>query len=237
MNISSTNKNSVIIVADKPIINPSEIIPYENLSVNYSVFLNTLLFSNWVEILSENSNNFEIVALLNEKDKEFLPKYLLPHDTVTIFYSETSPFDITEYLIRQMPTVNSKSTVLFYNSIGLNQSDILRIFNLIQTDEPSIAIGKSVKDRIVLTCTHGIDRDLINPLFTVDRKYSEYLKVISSKDFFIHALEGFFSIDDFEDIKKLYIELSKKESLSYCSQKMHESFNDLFIEYKELLNV
>jgi hypothetical protein len=78
---------------------------------------------------------------------------------------------------------------------------------------------------------------LINPLFTNNRKYSDYLKAISNKDFFIHTLEGFFSVDDFEDIKKLYIELSKKESLSYCSQKMHESFNDLFIEYKELLNV
>lgn len=218
-------------------INPSEIIPYENLSVNYSVFLNTLLFSNWVEILSENSNNFEIITLLNEKDKEYLPKYFLPHDTVTIFYSEASLVDITEYLIRQTPYINSKNIILFYNSIGLNQNDILRIFNLIQTDEPSIAIGKSFKDKIVLTCTNSIDKDLINPLFTHNRKYSDYLKAISNKDFFIHTLEGFSSVDDFEDIKKLYIELSKKESLSYCSQKMHESFNDLFIEYKELLNV
>ncbi|NWG28060.1 MAG: hypothetical protein HXY48_05935 [Ignavibacteriaceae bacterium] len=237
MNISSTNKNSVIIVADKPIINPSEITTYENLSVNYSVFLNTLLFSNWVEILFENLSNFEVVTLLNEKDKEYLPKYLLPHDTVTIFYSEASLFDITEYLIKQVSSINSKNIILFYNSIGLNQNDILRIFNLIQTDEPSIAIGKSIKDKIVLTCTNGIDKDLINPLFTNNRKYSDYLKAISNKDFFIHTLEGFFSVDDFEDIKKLYIELSKKESLSYCSQKMHESFNDLFIEYKELLNV
>ena len=63
------------------------------------------------------------------------------------------------------------------------------------------------------------------------------LSLISSKDIFIHTLDNFLSINDFEDIKKLYIELSKKESLSYCSQNMHESFNDLFIEYKELLNV
>ncbi|MGB5531077.1 MAG: hypothetical protein WBQ32_14015, partial [Ignavibacteriaceae bacterium] len=82
-----------------------------------------------------------------------------------------------------------------------------------------------------------IERVLIDPLISSNRNFQNYLNFISSKDIFIHTLEGFISIDDFEDIKKLYIELSKKESLSYCSPKMHESFNDLFVEYKEKLNV
>ncbi len=127
--------------------------------------------------------------------------------------------------------------ILFYNSIGIKRNDILRAFNLIQSDEPSLVIGKSGQDKIVFTCTSGIDEDLLDPIFTTKRKYSKYLSSISNQDLFIHTLDNFLSIDDFEDIKKLYIELSKKESLSYCSPKMHESFNDLFIEYKELLNV
>ena len=40
---------------------------------------------------------------------------------------------------------------------------------------------------------------------------------------------------DIQDFKTLYKELSKKESLIYCSQNMHEKFTHLFIEYKELL--
>lgn len=234
---NTPNKNSVIIVADSPIINPKEIKSYPNLSVNYSVYLNTLLYSNWLEIFSDIKEQVEIFTLLNKKDMEYIPKYFLPDEAHTIIYSEPQLTNLSEYLLKQHLSVNSKSLVLFYNSIGLKLHDILRIFNLIQTDEPSIVIGKSVRNKIILACSYGLDEDLIDPIIDAKRKYDDYLSLITSKDIFIHTLDGFLSIDNFEDIKKLYIELSKKESLSYCSQKMHESFNDLFIEYKELLNV
>jgi hypothetical protein len=233
---NTTNKNSIIVIAETAILNPIEIDVYQNLSVNYSVFLNTLLFSNWVEILSEIRNDFEIITFLNEKDKEFLPKYFLPFDTKTIFYNQSQLSDLTNYIVGNTLSGSLKNMILFYNSIGMNRNDISRAFNLIQSDEPSMVIGKSNQDRIVFTCTSGVDQDLIDPIFITKRKYSKYLSSISSKDLFIHTLDNFLLIDDFEDIKKLYIELSKKESLSYCSQKMHESFNDLFIEYKDLLN-
>ena len=233
---NTTNKNSIIVIAETAILNPIEIDVYQNLSVNYSVFLNTLLFSNWVEILSEIRNDFEIIIFLNEKDKEFLPKYFLPFDTKTIFYNQSQLSDLTNYIVGNTLSGSLKNMILFYNSIGMNRNDISRAFNLIQSDEPSMVIGKSNQDRIVFTCTSGVDQDLIDPIFITKRKYSKYLSSISSKDLFIHTLDNFLLIDDFEDIKKLYIELSKKESLSYCSQKMHESFNDLFIEYKDLLN-
>ena len=233
---NTTNKNSILIIAETAILNPAEIDVYQNLSVNYSVFLNTLLFSNWVEILSEVRNDFEIITFLNERDKEFLPKYFLPFDTKTIFYSQSRLSDITDYIVGNTSPNSLKNMILFYNSIGMTRSDIFRAFNLIQSDEPSLVIGKSGQDRIVFTCTSSTDQDLIDSIFKTKRKYSKYLSSISSKDLFIHTLDNSLSLDDFEDIKKLYIELSKKESLSYCSQKMHESFNDLFIEYKDLLN-
>jgi hypothetical protein len=232
------NKNSVIIVADSPIINPKKIKSYQNLSVNYSVYLNTLLYSNWLEIFSDIKEQVEIFTLLNEKDLEYIPKYFLPDEAHTIIYKEPQLTNLSEYLFKQPLFINnSKTLVLFYNSIGLRQSDILRIFSLIQTDEPTIVIGKSVPDKIILACSLGLDKDLIDSIIITGRKYDSFLNFISSKDIFIHTLDGFLSIDNFGDIKKLYIELSKKESLSYCSQKMHENFNDLFIEYKDLLNV
>lgn len=233
---NTTNKSSIIIIAESSILNPAEIEAYQNLSVNYSVFLNTLLFSNWVEILSEVREDFEIITFLNERDKEFLPKYFLPFDTKTIFYSQSQLSDLTDYIAGDTSSGSLKNMILFYNSIGMTRNDIFRAFNLIQSDEPSMVIGKTSQDSIIFTCTSGFDQDLIDPIFSTKRKYSKYLSSISSKDLFIHTLDNFLSIDDFEDIKKLYIELSKKESLSYCSPKMHESFNDLFIEYKELLN-
>jgi hypothetical protein len=83
---------------------------------------------------------------------------------------------------------------------------------------------------------YGFDNKLFESLLTFNQNYISVLNHLTNRDILIHTLDGYLSIDDFEDIKKLYIELSKKESLSYCSPTLHERFNDLFIEYKDLLN-
>lgn len=234
---NTTNTNSILLIADAPILNPSETIVYECLSVDYTVYLNTLLLSNWVEILSDLNENFTTTFFFNEMDKEFLPKYLLPSNIDIVFYKLNQLFEFTEHFFKNKSDATLKTLFLFHNSMGLNQGNIFRIFNLIQPDEPTIVIGKSEQDKIVSICTSEVNRKLINPIFKIGRIYSQYLNSISRAEIFIHTLDNFLSINDFQDIKKLYIELSKKESLAYCSPKMHESFNDLFIEYKELLNV
>jgi len=231
------NKNAIIILVESPILNPAEVKQFPGLSTNYTVYLNTLLFSNWVENLTVINESSEIIAILSEKDKEYLPKNFLPEEFQKVFYSNSRLINFPEDLLKQQIKSASNITVLFYNSIGLRPSDILRVFNLIQEEEASVVIAKSGRNKIVLSCSNNLDNLLLNSLLKLNREYSEYLNLISSKDIFINTLECCLSIDDFEDIKKLYIELSKKESLSYCSQKMHESFNDLFIEYKALLNV
>ena len=231
------NKASIIITAENPILNPRKISPYPNLSTNYSVYLNTLLFSNWIEIFSEINSQVEVSTIVSKEDKEHFPKYFLPDESHTIFYDNQQLSSLAEYLMQKPIITNSKFLILFYNTIGFRPAGFQRLFDLIQTDEPSIVIGKSIRNKVVFICTSDTDKTLLDSLITSERKYEEYLNQISHKDIFIHTLDNFLSIDDFEDIKKLYIELSKKESLSYCSKKMHEGFNDLFIEYKELLNV
>ena len=233
----SENKNTIILFSEKPILNPSEVKEYPKLSANYSIFLNTLLYSNWIEILSELKEKFEIIYFLSISDKDYLPRYFLSEDTNVIFYDPIKMVNFSDYLLKHALNNNSKTIILFSNSIGLSKKDFNRIFNLLQSDEPSVVIGKSDRDKIIFVCVTGVDKELIDPLLKFNREFSRYLNAISSKDIFINTLDNFLSINDFEDFKKLYIELSKKESLSYCSKKMHESFNDLFIEYKDLLNV
>jgi len=231
------NKKTVILLAESPVLNPTVIRPFQNLSVKYSVYLNSLLISNWIEILNAINENFLPLVLLSEQDKEYIPKNFFPDNFSSIFYKSSKLDNIREELIKPQLINDSKVLIIFYNSIGLKQSDIIRVFNLIHAEETTLVIAKSNRGKVILTCSYEIEKDLINPLFSSNRNFQDYLNFISGKDIFIHTLEGFFSIDDFEDIKKLYIELSKKESLSYCSPKMHESFNDLFVEYKEKLNV
>lgn len=218
-------------------MNLIEVREYQNLTSNYSVYLNTLLYSNWLEILSELKEHYDIIYFLHETDKDHLPKYFLPENATTIFYDNKIHINLHDSLLKFISANNSKTLILFSNSIGINNKDINRIFNLLQSDEPSIVLGKTEKDQLIFICSFGIDKELIDPILESDRDYGKYLTSISRKDIFINTMDNFLSINDFEDIKKLYIELSKKESLSYCSSKMHESFNDLFIEYKDLLNV
>ena len=230
------NKKTVILLADLPILNPTIINPFQYLSIEYSIYLNSLLFTNWIEIVNSVSADIYPVIILSAKDQEYIPKSFLPDNFKKLFYKGSKLDNIQKDLIK-LPIVNdSKILIIFYNSIGLKQSDISRIFNLVHSEDTSLVIGKSNRNKVILTCSYEIDKELIDPLFSTKRNFQNYLNFISSKDIFIHTLEGYFSIDDFEDIKKLYIELSKKESLSYCNPNMHESFNDLFVEYKDKLN-
>lgn len=175
--------------------------------------------------------------MLSDKDKEYLPKNFLPEEFQLLFYSDLHFTHFSENFFKQDDIPSSKAFIIFYNTIGLKQNDFLRVTNLIPAEEASVVILKSKRGKVALTCSNVLEPELFNSLLYFNRDYNKFLNQISGKDILIHTLEGIISIDDFEDLKMLYFELSKKESLSYCSKKIHESFNDLFVEYKELLNV
>ena len=65
--------------------------------------------------------------------------------------------------------------------------------------------------------------------------YDNLLHKVNRYDNFLYVLNHSLTVKTVEDFKTLYSELSKKESLAYCSQQMHERFTHLFIEYKDLL--
>ena len=72
-------------------------------------------------------------------------------------------------------------------------------------------------------------------MFSVNLSYDDFLIEAGKNEYYINIFQGFQLIEDSADFKNLYIELSKKGSLSYCSEIMHERFTSLFIEYKNLL--
>ena len=231
------NRDRIIILCEASIFNPGSVQPFPNLNVEYSVYLNSLLISNWIEILEEKFTNYEISVLLSKADEEFITGNLIPSAFRLIFYNDLKSNEFWDEVLKETINKNLKILLLYFNTIGLRGQDILRSFNLVNQDEISISVAKSNRNKLIFNCSTASETGIIDSFINANRDYDNYLNLISERDLFIHTLNGFLSIDDFEDIKKLYIELSKKESLAYCSQKMHESFNDLFIEYKELLNV
>jgi len=233
---SFAKRNTIILISDKSVFNPDTAITYQNISAEYSIYLNTLLISNWVEISAGLKAEYNLITFIDSRDEEHLPKYFLPDDFNLIYYQKEQMENFVEKYVRSSIDQGSNCLLIFCNTIGVTINDVARAFSLLQSDEPSIVIGRSIQNQITFICASDSDAELMDFLFSTKRNFQEYLKLISARDIYIHTLDKFFSINDFQDIKKLYIELSKKESLSYCSQKMHESFNDLFIEYKELLN-
>jgi len=49
------------------------------------------------------------------------------------------------------------------------------------------------------------------------------------------VLNNFLKIESLKDFKELYSVLSDKKSENFCTGGIHESFTNLFIEYKDLL--
>ena len=229
------NKNKILLVADSSILNPKITKPISKLSVSYTIYLHSLLYLNWMEILSEFNKECDVACLLSSYDKDFISKDFFQTDSNFFFLYHQNKKNLIEEVQKNLITNNSKILIIFHNSIGIKKSYIERIFNLVHPEEASIVIARSNRQKIILGC-YNSGNEMVNPLLKSKRDYTKYLNLSGNQDIFIHTLNGFLSIDDFEDIKNLYIELSKKESISYCSSKMHENFNDLFVEYKELLN-
>ena len=113
------------------------------------------------------------------------------------------------------------------------QSD--KMFDLLSIEDDSLVIGKSITNKVPFIGFNNIDRKLMIKLFEVKFDYEKFLLEAGKRELFINTLDGFQLIEGFEDLKNLYLELSKKESESYCSQESHERFTNLFIEYRDLL--
>lgn len=230
------NKNSIFLLAHKPILNPERIKVFEKLNVYYSVYLNSLLYLNWIEMFSSTKTNFDFYFVLNKEDKDFIPKNFIP-DYGTVILLESGMSNFPKTIVKNIRQVNyTKQIYIFYNSIRVAKEDVTKTFNLLSIDDQSIVIGKSENELIAFLGTNTADENILNDLFLENITYNKLLNKLSKVDIFIQTIDNFLTLNNFNDVKKLYIELSKKESLSFCSENMHERFNDLFIEYKDLLN-
>ena len=130
------SNRTIILIADSAVLNPTVIKPFQNLSTQYSVYLHSLLLSNWIDILNELKENTNLIILFSEKDKEYVPKNFIPKIFNIVYYSG-SEFEYSEEFIKQKLSNNTKTLFLFHNSIGIKQDDFERIFNLAQSEENS----------------------------------------------------------------------------------------------------
>jgi hypothetical protein len=130
---------------------------------------------------------------------------------------------------------HKNNIILSADLIGINQIEVDKYFNLLNIDDESLLIGKSKEGVIGVFGFNSYSTDIFSCLVKSDFNYSNFLSCTKTLNHFIHTLNDILLIKNIEHFKQLYIELSQKKSIEYCSQQIHEMFTHLFIEYKDLL--
>ena len=227
--------SSIYLVSESVKFNPEGITKFGSFDTLHSLQLYSALVLNHEEIFSDLFNSKFVHYCFDEKDKEFLPGEFLKSSENLIFGEPDNKQKLFRTLSEKYFPQYNKNLLVFSNSIGITPEDIQRAFNLLSVEDEAVVIGKTNNFKIAFIGLNFENPDFLFDMDLTNLNYDNLLYKINQHDIFVHVLGNYMLIENTEDFKNLYAELSKKESLAYCSQKMHERFTNLFIEYKELL--
>lgn len=227
-------QNRFTIIATENVFNPDKVKQFDYFSFEHSMFLKSVLIENSIELFHNNFSEDGINILLNADDESFIPAYLTS-DFIQIIYWQKLDQDFLSSLLEIYLSNNLSKVIFNSQSIGFTASDIAKAFNLLSAQDENIVLGKTENDFISLLAFCSIDAESLGELVSPIFNYEKFLIALNKNDHFINILSNFNLIKEFKNFNKLYHELAKKESEIYCSQKMHEKFTHLFIEYKALL--
>jgi hypothetical protein len=228
------NLISIVILSDKIIFNDSKLKVFENFSVDDTKLLFGTLLFNLLENFSATDYSYELMTYLDEEDKNYLSgeaeKFnFINHKT---YYYQNNPN--ASFLFDKIKG-HKHTIILFADIMGISNSSIKEILNLLNSDENIIVIGISQESSLCFIGFNHQTENLQNAIQNSDRDYSKFLSLLKTEEHFIHTLNGFIRVNDISSFRGLYNNLSRKKSIEYCSQEMHEKFTHLFVEYKDLL--
>lgn len=229
-------KNCIYILCLHPIFNGAAVPKFEKLSLRDSILLYSQLLANFIEIISKTDLKFELVFCLNEKDEDYIPGKFFPNRSKIFINTSGNDNYNLQQLAKNYFSSFENNILIRADVIGISEKTIKKIFNLLAIEDDVLVIGKSINKKVALLGFNNLEMHLLDEMFSTTLEYDDFLIEAGKSDLFLNTLNGFQLIEDFSDFKNLYVELSKKESLAYCSQQMHERFTNLFIEYKDLLN-
>ncbi|GBD87843.1 hypothetical protein BMS3Abin03_01777 [bacterium BMS3Abin03] len=225
----------VCVFADHTIFNSNAVTKFEHLTGEHTVILYSLLLMNNLDNLKRSNLENEIAICLEKNDRDFLPKEFLDKNHNLIFVDKITDNESIDMLNGSYFENYSSNLLLRVETMGISAGTYDKIFNLLSVEDEVIVIGKTVQNRVTFIGFNSIKNNFLKSLLVKKYNYDKILKEIAKRDVFVHTLDDFELVTTFEEFKNLYYQLSKKDSLSYCSQEMHERFTNLFIEYKDQL--
>ena len=176
-----------------------------------------------------------IICCMDSADKEFIPKNFIPKEVNLYFINSKNISNQFDELNKKFFQHHIINILVHLNTFGVSLKKYIKMFDVLTVKDESIVIGKTDGNKVGFIGSNNLKKELFKEFISSKLNYDNYLADISNKDNFVNVLTGLLSISDMEDFNNLYVELSKKESLEYCSQEMHERFTHLFVEYRELL--
>ncbi len=227
--------SSIYLIAFSPQFNCDAVPLFESFSKDNSCHLYSALTLNHKEVLTSFLNNNNITYCFDERDKEFLPVEFRNFQANIMFFDTLNMSNFLKILSEKYFGKNNKNLLIFSNSIGMRETDIQRALNLLTIDDEAVVIGRANNNKSVFIGFNSFNHDLFTNINWNNINFDSLLAKVNKHENFVHVLGNFMYIDKIDDFRNLYSELSKKESLSYCSPIMHEKFTNLFIEYKDLL--
>lgn len=227
------HNSAIYIIALTPHFNKEAVIQFNKFDKEYSSYLHSSLMLNHNELLKNFKSILPVVYFIDEKDKDFLPVEF--HDSKIIFRESGNPNLITNILREKYFSATNKNLIILSNSIGFTSAIIKKIFDLLLVEDNVVVIGKAYNNKVSFIGFNSNQLEIFQGINWCKPDFDSLLAKACKGENYIYVLENFMIMNDAEDFKLLYNELSKKESLSYCSHSMHERFTNLFIEYKDLL--
>lgn len=231
-----TKSNSCIcIIPLFSFFDTTQVSVFETMTKEDSSLLYSILYENYTELLNEIKDICTVIYFLDENDKENIPDFMKDKFSEINWINTASLNSEIKYLNDKLFKKFHNNLISFSHSIGVSSADIKKIFSLLEIEDESVLLGRGNDERIALLGFNSYNEKLLGNIVDDRNHYNEMLIKAGKEENFVHTLNNFLLIETKDDFIKLYDELSKKESLQYCNQSIHEKFTHLFIEYKGLL--
>ena len=228
------SSSCIYLVPHSAVFNAHEVPEFDTFGKDNSSNLYSALILNHKENFIPLEKNYQIIYGFDEADKDFIPSDF--NDATRLFFCNTKDRKSAFKLLADKYFNSFSNNILvFASSIGFAGNEIEKTFNLLSMDDEALVIGKCINNEIAFIGFNTFNGEVFNAVKCIDNNFDDFLAVANKQENFIHTMGNFLFIKEIDDFKKLYAELSKKESWSYCNQNMHEQFTHLFIEYKDLL--
>lgn len=227
--------NAVYIIPDAPILNHDLIIPFENFSIKDSVLLKSTLYLNLIENFLSKESRIDFYFYLDENDEDQLTDNFRQLNLEIKFSNINSSKTLYEKLSAKEFLNHKNNIIIKPDILGITTNDLEKLFNLLNIEDESLLLGKSQEGEIGVFGFNKYNPDIFSGLIKAKYMYDDFLITLKPSSHFIHTTNDILLIRNINNFKQMYFNLSQKVSINYCSQKMHEQFTHLFIEYKDQL--